>query len=237
VRIPNRIYDDLLELRDLLAPAWTSIEESIDGPVALKTNAGNDFQADVMGGGTFTGDTGTSTTAPTATTFTCDGKAYTTNALAGHVVQRAGVYGVVLSNTATVLTIDKWYDPTNPGGAAASTPAAGQYVILPGGGPGFWMALSTDATAPAATDTTLTSEVAAGGLNRKLATYGHTAGANSYTLSTTFTQTDSTARTINKLGIFNAQNGGRLVFETAVPNPPVLAAVNDAITPTETVTT
>lgn len=199
----------------------------------LKTSAGNDLQACVMGGD-FVGDTGTSSTAPTATTFTADGKSYTTNALIGHVVQRAGTYGVILSNTATVLTIDKWHDPTNEAGAAAATPAAGQYVILPGGQPAYWMAVTENATAPAIGDTALAGELTAFGFARIPATYSHTAGAASYALAKTFVSSDATTRTLQKIGVFNASNNGRMLFETAIPSPPVLVS-GDSVAITDTV--
>lgn len=199
---------------------------------ALRTSAGRDLQSEVMGAG-FAGDTGTSTTAPTATTFTCDGKSYTVNALIGHIVQRGTTYGVILSNTATVLTIDKWYNPASPGGVAAATPAAGDYVIFPGGAPHWWIALTEDATAPADGDTVLTGELTGAGLLRALATYAHTAGANTFTLTKAFTSGDATTRTLRKAAFFNTSRLGRMAFETAIPDPPVVAN-GDSATLTDT---
>lgn len=203
---------------------------------ALKTNAGNDAQADMMGGGSAVSFTGTST-GVTATTLTMTGAGWTTDQWIGHVVVSGSRFGVVLSNTATVLTIDKWYDPAAPGGAAGSSPATGVFVLVPGNAPAYWMAITTDATAPAATDTTLASELALTGLSRKLATYSHSAGVNTFSLAAQFTNPDTTARTINKAACFNAQNAGRMVWETAVPSPPVLASATDSVTITDTVTT
>lgn len=107
------------------------------------------------------------------------------------------------------------------------------------GNPGKYMALTENATAPAAGDTVLTGELAAasGGLIRAAATYAHTAAAASYTLTKTFTMNanDGTTRTINKMGIFEtAVSGGILIFESAVPNPPVLIP-SDSVAITETV--
>lgn len=201
----------------------------------MKVNSGNDFQADAMGA--TAGDTGTST-AVSSTSLTDSGKSWTTNAWAGRVVYSGATYGVVLSNTGTVLTIDKWYAPASPGGAAASTPATGSYVIGAASQPAFWIALTTNSTAPSASDTTLTSELnnASGGLNRAVATYAHTTGASSYTLSKTFTanSNDGASNTINKVGVFNAASSGRMVFETAVTSPPTLVS-GDQLTITETV--
>lgn len=206
----------------------------------MKTNAGNDFQACVMGGD-LVGETGTAT-ATSATTLTNSGATFNTtgSGYTGHIVVAGTsplVYGVIISNTGTVLTVDKWYVVATPGGSAASTPGAtSTYAILPGGQAAFWIALTTDGTAPAATDTTLTSELTANGLQRAQATYAHTTSANTYTLSKTYTSSDGTPRTIQKIGVFNASGTvGRLVFETAVSSPPTLVS-GDQLTITETVT-
>jgi hypothetical protein len=100
--------------------------------------------------------------------------------------------------------------------------------------PADYIALTTDATAPAAGDTTLASELTANGLQRQQATYAHTTGAATYTLSKTFTSTDPTARTINKIAVFNAAAAGTMVFETLLPSPPTLVS-GDTLTITETV--
>lgn len=100
--------------------------------------------------------------------------------------------------------------------------------------PGNYIGLSTDGTAPAATDTTLTGELTGSGLQRQQATYGHTAGATTFTLTKTFTSSDGTSRTIQKIGVFNASSGGTLVFETALASPPTLVS-GDQLTITETV--
>jgi len=98
-----------------------------------------------------------------------------------------------------------------------------------------WIALSTNATAPALGDTALTGELTASGLGRAQAVYAHTNGTTTYTLTKTFTSADPTPRTIEKVGVLNASVTGTLVFETAVPSPPVLAS-GDSLTVTETVT-
>lgn len=205
-----------------------------------KVNSGQDAQAAAMGGD-LAGYTGTTTSAPTATTVTDSGASWTTNAYAGHIVVMGNnVYGVVVSNTGTVLTIDRWYTPASPGGAAATTPSTGGYIILPGNAPCWYMALSTNGTAPAATDTTLASEIttAGGGLIRKLATYAHTAGASSYSLAATFTVNGSDTGlpvTIQKIGIFNSITSGRMQFETALSATATLSAIGDQLTVTDTV--
>lgn len=227
------------ELRALEEARWGSmlVELLASGdPLALKVNAGNDAQADMMGGGASISSTGSST-AVGSTSLTNSGATWTTNEWTGHIVVTAARYGVVLSNTGTVLTIDKWYDPATPAGAAGSNPATGTYVIVPGNAPAYWMAITTDSGSPASGDTTLASELAVSGLVRALASYSHSAGVNTFALAKQFTNPDTTPRVINKMGIFNAQNGGRLVWESAVPSPPTLASATDSITITDTVTT
>lgn len=155
------VKPDLDELKALMMEHWPELEKQIQGLKALKTNAGQDFQARVMA-------------------------------------------------------------DTSSNGTASY--AAANYI-----------ALSTDGTAPAAGDTTLTSELVGSGLQRAQATYAHTAGTNTYTLTKAFTSSDGTSRTINKIGIFNASSTGTLVFETAVSSPPTLVS-GDQLTVTETVT-
>lgn len=86
-----------------------------------------------------------------------------------------------------------------------------------GGTPGaaaLYIAVTEDSTAPLASDTTLTSELASDGLTRKLGSYAHTAGSRVYTISVSFTVTG--ARTLHKVGLFNAASVGTLCFESAL---------------------
>lgn len=82
-----------------------------------------------------------------------------------------------------------------------------------------------------------TSEVTADGLGRALATYSHSAGAQTSTLQKTFTNTAAAGanpHTIYEVAVFQnaagpaagAANTGTLVFEMAEPNPPVLAGTD-----------
>lgn len=97
-----------------------------------------------------------------------------------------------------------------------------------------WIALTENAVAPADASTALTGELTAGGLNRQQAAYAHTIGAANYTLTKTFTSSDATPRTLQKIGVFNASTAGTLVFETAIPSPPQLVSADQAAI-TETV--
>lgn len=97
---------------------------------------------------------------------------------------------------------------------------------------GRWLGLSTDTTAPAATDTSLTGEITTGGLGRALGTYAHTTGTATYTISNTFTS--SATFTVQKEAVFNAISSGTMIFESLEPNPPTLVS-GDTLTQTVTV--
>lgn len=205
-----------------------------------------DWQSKAMAMGpsfAFATATGTAT-ASSATTLTNTGASFPTagQALAGQMVIAALatgflVYGIIVSNSGTVLTVDQWYDPASTSGAAGTTPSAtGKYVIVPGQGSASWMAVTENAVAPAASDTTLTAELAADGFTRAVGTYSHTAAASTYSLQHLFTATGT--RTINKEAIFGAANvtgGGVMPFESAEPSPPTLVS-GDTLTQTVTVT-
>lgn len=91
-----------------------------------------------------------------------------------------------------------------------------------------YIALTTNASAPAAGDTTLTGEIASGGLERAIGAYTHTNGTTSYKISKTFTA--SSAHTaVAKAGLFNASSGGTMVFETLLSSTATLA-INDTLT-------
>lgn len=215
----------------------------------MLVNAGLDAMAGLLGGD-LAGYTGTAT-ASSATSLTATGTPWVASAYIGHVVVATTsslMYGVVTANTTSVLTVDQWYGIASPGGAAVGPPTStSTFAILPGNAPYWYMALDSSATAPANADTTLNTEIttAGGGLIRALATYAYTAaagssGANTYTLSKTFTAngSDSLAVTINKIGVFNTKTSstGRMMFKTALSAPATLSAIGDAVTVTSTIT-
>ena len=81
------------------------------------------------------------------------------------------------------------------------------------------------------------NELAADGLGRSLATYSHSAGAQTSTLQHTFTNSAAAGtnpHTIYEVAVFQnaagpaagAADSGTLVFEMAEPNPPVLAGTD-----------
>lgn len=82
-----------------------------------------------------------------------------------------------------------------------------------------YMGVSANIAPAFATDTSLPGEVSSGTLARVQATYAHTVGTASYTLTNVFTS-DQTI-TLQKLGIFNAASGGVLVFEVQFTPAPL----------------
>jgi len=103
-----------------------------------------------------------------------------------------------------------------------------------------YLALTANSGSPAASDTTLTGEIttASGGLIRAAATYAHTTGAATYTLTKTFTAngSDSLPVTIAKVGVFNASSGGTMVWSALLSSTATLTASGDTLAITETIT-
>jgi hypothetical protein len=209
------------------------------------TNA-NDWMAKAMGQGpsfTFATAVGAAT-ATGATSLTNSGAAFPTagQALAGQMVvawvsTTVMVWGMIQSNTATVLTVDQWYNGASATAAAGTTPpSTAPYIILPGQAPAPWLAVTQNATAPTTADTTLTSELATADWVRAVGTYAHTAAATTYTLVHLWTSTSTV--TINKEAVFGGANvtgGGVMPFESAEPSPPTLVS-GDTLQNTITIT-
>lgn len=235
-------------------------------PVNLRTNVGLDivsaavFNFQLGGAGVTTGGSfsGTTATAPAAGTFTTDGVNIPANAAAGQLIvttSGANRYGIVQSNTSaanSVLTIDRWYDPTSlpadRGTAAASTPTAGAWVLVPGNAGVSYLGLADNATAtaPNVTDTALTGEIdtaSNAGLIRKLATYGHSAssaGSATITLTKTWTANanDTLPVTVSQTGAFQGvvKAASRMALKTALNANATLSASGDQVQVTETIT-
>lgn len=74
-----------------------------------------------------------------------------------------------------------------------------------------YIALSNDSTAPAPSDTSVASEIAANGLSRAQGTYAHTTGTSSFTVQKVFSATGTQAS--QKAGLLNASSSGTLCFE------------------------
>lgn len=224
----------------------------------LRVNTGNDWQSAVMNGSSNKGEAGTAT-GSSATTLTNSGAAFPTSAImngatggyAGKIIAvgpnssgvGSTVYGVILSNTATVITVDRWVAAGSPFVAGTTPNATGTYQILPGAAPAWFMALSSTVQSGAAGDTVLAGEIVGSGFSRtNYTTLTHTGASASYSIANTFTA--SGTQTINSEGIFTASgtagvataaNAGLLVFENAEPSPPTLVS-GDTLAQTVTVT-
>lgn len=103
-----------------------------------------------------------------------------------------------------------------------------------------YIALTANATAPSASDTTLTAEITTGGggLIRAQAAYAHTGSTATFTLTKTFTAngSDSLPVTLAKIGVFNASSSGSLCFETLLSTTATVSASGDQVTITDTFT-
>jgi len=96
-----------------------------------------------------------------------------------------------------------------------------------------YIALSSDATAPAVTDTTLTGEISGNGLDRAQGTYAHTVGTNTFTVQEVFTAT-GTVSAIQKTGLFTASSGGTMMAENTFSSVNLISG--DQLTVTWTIT-
>ena len=105
--------------------------------------------------------------------------------------------------------------------------------------PPKYIALSTSSLTPAHTDTTLTGETSKTGVARALGTQGSYVtpttldGAASYTVTKTFTLTD-TATTIVSAALFDAASSGNMFVEANLSSSAVMAT-NDTLAITWTV--
>ena len=185
----------------------------------LKTTVGMDAIHNGMGGLTMV--QGSPATAVGATSFTATGTPWTAGALVGATVvfpvtgiTTAPVYGRILSNTTSVAQVDGWWTGADSAGTQPASTNA--FIILAGTLPARWIGLTNDATSPVVGGTALTAEITANGLARALATFAHTGGATTYTLTKTWTA--SGAQSAQQAGMFTggyrAAGGGTLVCWT-----------------------
>lgn len=207
-----------------------------------RPDAGMDWLHRTMGGYIFAGTSNYGTTTSiSATSLTDTGKTWTTDDLIGARVYMPvtgvttqPVYGNILDNTGTVITIDQWnkYDDT-----AGTTPANGNaYVITNGCGPARFIGLTNEqASHPnevGASTTTLTTEITTNGLARALATFAHTATQETYTLVKQWTATGS--QSVHRAGNFTgglsggSVAGGVMVAGTCL-NQDATLGVNDTL--------
>lgn len=245
--------------RGLSSRGWTSIWEAtvrdrddnlkqlIPPHANLRTNIGADWQAAAMEGHANKGESGVAT-ASSATSLTKSGATFPTTGspagYAGHMVAAgpntsgtgSTVYAVVISNTTTVLTVDRWVDAGSPFAAGTTPNATASFQILPGMAPAWFLALSSTVQSGTATDTTLSGELTTNGFTRtNYTTLTHSTASSSYSLAVTFTASGTS--TINSEGVFNASSttaGGILAFENAEPSAPTLVS-GDTLAQTVTV--
>src|SRR5580765_1584316 len=126
----------------------------------LLTNGGRDLWAAAFGsGGVNAGGSvmANTATASSATSLTNTNAAYTTDAYKGWIVvaeesTNTPVFGNIGTNSATVLTVDQWWNGDDSTGTTPGSTA--NYNILPACRARF-MGLTTDSGAASASDTTL----------------------------------------------------------------------------------
>ena len=104
-----------------------------------------------------------------------------------------------------------------------------------------YIGLTATSTAPSASDTSLTGQIttAGGGLVAASATYAHTSGTSTATLTKTFTAngSDSLPVTIAQVGLRSASGtGGTFHSRTLLSSTATLSASGDALTVTWTFT-
>lgn len=205
----------------------------------LITNGGKDWASDVLGGALGFGVSGTIATATSATSLTATATPFVASAYIGSIVvaeesTNSPVHATVVSNTTSVLTVDAW---RNGDDSAGTTPGStANYHILAGAAPTRYMALTENAGAASAADTTLTGEITTGGCGRTLAAYAHTDATSTYTLIKSFAVT-ATFPAIHKMGLFfhSTASTGPLIFETVL-NADASVINGDTLQVTETVT-
>ena len=80
----------------------------------------------------------------------------------------------------------------------------------------LYMALSTDTTPPAATDTTVPGEQTTNGLQRAAVTASHATGSNVWAYTNSFTYSGTAAVTVSKVCLYDAPSAGNLIEELLV---------------------
>jgi hypothetical protein len=247
-------------------PRWSPAINQIRRTHNIQTNGGintwlrplsfGDITANSTG---YTGVTGTAT-ATSATSLTNSGAAFPTTGgantgLPGHIVYCpvAGVTGTIVSNTATVLTVDQWTNAASATGAAGTTPGStAVYSISQGAGPANWIGLCTDATSPSASDVLVTAsgtfsngattgtitEQTANGLARAFVQPTLPSTTLSQFGSYTFTYTGSSSVVIAKAILCNSKAavGSILIADTLLSATATVAASGDTVALTWTFT-
>lgn len=207
--------------------------------ITTANNGGRDQAAAMLGGQLGFGVSGTIATGSSSTTLTATGTPFVASAYIGAIVvaeesTNAPVHATIISNTTSVLTVDAW---RNGDDSAGTTPGStANYHIIAGSAPIRYMALTENASGASASNTSLTGEITTGGCGRALATYAHTLGAATYTLSKTFS-VSGTFPAIHRAGLFpvSTASSALLAFETVL-NADASVVSGDSLAVTWTVT-
>jgi hypothetical protein len=209
------------------------------------TNKGKVLWAGAIGD-LLNGFTGTVKAATSTTLEAAGGPKWAAEQFAGQDVYAGEVVATILSNTETTLTVARWENlpsasnPTFNRKEEGATPVESTaFSIVSGATPAAWVAVSADTAEPKATNETLKGEIktAEGGLLRALATFKYL-GGKEYEVKLTFTANvkDATPVILAKIGIFNAHNGGVMMFESLLTATAEIKESGDAVTITDTVT-
>lgn len=170
---------------------------------------------------------------------------WTAEQFVGQDVYSGAVVGTVLSNTEKMLTVARWEKlPTSAkplfNRSEEGEPPIGsaEYSIASGTTPAAWIAVSADTDEPKPENETLKGEIktSEGGLIRALATFKYL-GGKEYEVKVTFTANakDITPVTLAKIGIFNAQHSGIMMFESLLTATAEIKESSDAVTITDVV--
>ena len=168
----------------------------------------------------------------------------------GQDVYSGAAVGTILKNTEKVLTVARWEKlPTstepllNRSEKAEPPIGSSAYSIVSGATPAAWVGITANSEEPKASNETLKSEIGTGkeksskfGLVRSLAAFKYL-GGKEYEVKVTFTAgtEDSVPVTLAKIGIFNAQNGGIMMFESLLTATAEIKESGDAVTITDVV--
>jgi hypothetical protein len=214
---------------------------------ALLVNTGRDDWANGQGATTNPPNQQTAT-ASSSVSITGTGTPFVASAYIRMICvdNTTGVWGNIESNTTGAITVDRWYNPNTPAGAAGTTPGAtDKFSIVNARTPWMFVAVSTTNAASVATDTTMAGEIttAGGGFLRTQATYAHSAGANTYTMANTFTangsDTGSLPYVVYRMGLFKSMVGASVLsmgFETLLNASATITVSGDSLTCTDTIT-
>jgi len=211
------------------------------------TNGGRKLWAEAIGDLSGSGFTGT-VKASSSTTLEPEGApTWTAAQFVGQDVYSGSVAGTVISNTTTVLTVARWEklataaEPKLNRSEEASAPpvVSSAFSIASGNVPAAWIGITANTEEPKEASETLTGELKAsgGGLVRTLATFKYL-GGKEYEVKATFTSNvkDILPVTLAKIGIFNAHNGGIMMFESKLTATAEIKEVGDSVQITDVVT-